>query len=76
MRWPRLFFKKTNSFHPERLDEESITREICETYNKKSPFGGYFDNIFNTCLNMIKLAPQNGKILLKKEKKMHFIIHY
>ena len=26
---------KIDSFHPETLDEESITREICETYKKK-----------------------------------------
>ena len=63
---------KIDNFHPEILDEESITREICETYKKKSPFRRYFDNIFNTCLNMIKLALQNEKDIIKKNKNAFY----
>ena len=47
----------TNTFHKQFNNVDNF----CKTYKKKTPFGRYFDNIFNTCLNMIKLAPQNEK---------------
>ena len=63
---------KIDTFHPETFDEDSITREICETYRKKSPFGRYFDKLFNTCRNMIKLAPQNEKDMNKNKNTFYY----